>query len=212
MFIYVYYCLTYFYYSEDGSYCEINAASQRANFWRDKAQICVFNAKAKLVDWREWQRQFVALLNISPKKVQYLGPSDNPRKYDLTRIIYFIVDKEGGAGKNVLVRLYCDMDPDRCMMLPNGKSGDMAFMMKDEDLHKKEVFFITRPKSDPEPLNGAIAEGIKDGEVYSPKYMTCKIRTTPGSHVIVTDNNDPDLGILVKNRYFNTNTPFIIIL
>lgn len=185
---------------EDGSVKYLNDAVARANFWRDRAQVCVFNAKAKLVEWRIWQAEFVNFLSISPRKLKYLGTHENQRKYDLTRIICFIVDKEGGAGKNVLARLYSDMDPDRCMVLPNGKSADMAYLLRDEDLHKKEVFFITRPSSDPEPLNAALCEGLKDGDVYSPKYVSIKKRSTPGSTIIIADNNDPNTKLLVKNR------------
>lgn len=113
------------------------------------------------------------------------------------RHIFFYVDVVGNTGKTFLAKQMLLERPDDVQILKIGKRDDLAHAI---DVTKK-IFFFDIPRSQMEYLQYNVLEQIKDGIVFSPKYMseTKYMENTP--HVIVLCNEMPKMDQLSRDRY-----------
>lgn len=128
---------------------------------------------------RPWQQNLISKLAFPP--------SD--------RLISFVVDPVGNAGKSWFGKYYCSLHENAFMMRPT-KYSDMAFALPDD----LRVFFLDCTRQQVEHLPYSFLESLKDGMVFSPKYES-RMKKYPAVHVVVFTNTHPDMTLLSADRY-----------
>lgn len=135
--------------------------------------------KAETVVLREWQE----------KAVEKLLAQDN-------RKILWIVDEKGNNGKTFLASYLADKYGAR--IFENGKSADIKYMWKGEDI---VVFDLVRSCQD--KINFAAIELLKNGRFNSTKYVCAEKSIDTDKHVkmICFTNEEPDRTKLSPDRW-----------
>lgn len=113
------------------------------------------------------------------------------------RVIEFLVDPTGGAGKTWIAKYLIDEFPNDVQYLRIGKRDDLAFTIDET----KRVFLFDIPRGQMEYFQYPVAEMLKDRLVYSPKYDSRTKVLTNTPHVIVLANEVPDMNSLSNDRY-----------
>lgn len=112
------------------------------------------------------------------------------------RKIIFICDYEGGKGKTYFTKIYRHDHQEGVQVLTPGKLADMAFAYK----QSTKVLFVDCPRSKMQYLSYEFLEGVKNGNLFSGKYVsTEKVFKPP--HVVVFMNDEPNLAMLSRDRY-----------
>jgi hypothetical protein len=127
---------------------------------------------------RPWQQALIEIL----KK-----PAHN-------RWIYWILDEKGAAGKSRLTTfLCCEMNA----IEVSGRSQDIAYAYQSQPI---VVFDIARPTKI-EQVNDLFeaAEKLKDGRLFSTKYMS-KTKSFKPPHVVFFSNSHPPAGVWSADR------------
>lgn len=120
---------------------------------------------------------------------EYLNQEPDDRK------IWFMVDRNGGAGKTWFAKYYCRLH-DNAQVMEMGKKSDMAYALRTDI----RVLFINCTRSQSEFFNYSFLEAVKDGMVFSPKYES-GMKVLNKCHVVVLMNEDPDRTKLSSDRY-----------
>jgi len=114
------------------------------------------------------------------------------------RTVIFVVDPVGNSGKSYFARKLFRSRPDDVQILSSGRREDIAYAIDE----RKSVFLFDLPRSTSEFLQYAILEQLKDGLIFSNKYMSqMKVLSTETSHVVVFMNEYPDMTKLSADRY-----------
>lgn len=113
------------------------------------------------------------------------------------RIIYFVVDYNGGAGKTTLVKIMKNRLSSFWCCRP-GKAADMALMCP---IPAPRTIVVDCPKSKTDVLQYSVLEEMKDGMLQSPKYHSCLIEFAVVPHVFVFMNQTPNRDMLSADRY-----------
>lgn len=113
------------------------------------------------------------------------------------RLIHFIVDFDGNAGKSWLAAWLEYHHEKNVQVMKPGKHADMSYEYKEDT----EIFILDCPRSKQgDFIQYDFLENIKDGRVFSPKYeSTTKRFVIP--HVFVFMNEEPDMSKLSSDRY-----------
>lgn len=125
---------------------------------------------------KPWQRDITRLLRTPPDD----------------RKIYWILDKDGNAGKTWMGS-YLESRGAKCF--ENGKTADIAYAYNGET---PVVFDLVR--SIEGHMNYHALEMIKNGRMFSPKYESVS-KTFPRPEVIVFANWEPDYDKLSADRW-----------
>lgn len=113
------------------------------------------------------------------------------------RVIYFVVDYKGNAGKTWFAKYYSLTHPDtKVQLLKPAKSADLAYELKTDN----RVILFDCPRAKMEYLQYDFLENIKDGLVFSPKYESTTKRLDK-CHVVCFMNEQPDFTKLSGDRY-----------
>lgn len=129
--------------------------------------------------FRPWQQTIFDILSSDPSP----------------RLIEFIVDFDGNAGKSWFCDFYCWHHPD-AFVTEFGKKSDMAYHLPD----LLRVLFVDVTREQVEHLNYSFLESCKNGRVFSPKYES-HVKRYPPMHVVVMMNEEPDMSKLSSDRY-----------
>ncbi|AIF71501.1 replication-associated protein [McMurdo Ice Shelf pond-associated circular DNA virus-1] len=128
---------------------------------------------------RAWQQRVVELIDAPP----------DPRK------VYFIVDRQGNAGKTSLAKLL-HRTHEAVQIIRSGKVADMAYLYK----ITTKILILDVPRSKSELLQYSFIEMVKDGLLMSTKYESV-MKTFDPPHILVMMNADPDHTALSTDRY-----------
>lgn len=134
--------------------------------------------------WSEWQSKLVETLE---------GPPDK-------RIVVFIVDTEGGAGKTWFIEAYQKKYGNSINLKP-GKKADMTLAFMSQLTKDTKVAFIDAQRSKQgEYVQYDFLEDLKDGSLLNSKYQSRMFKfKTP--HVVVMMNEEPEADKLSADRY-----------
>lgn len=130
---------------------------------------------------RPWQQRLIDLLQEAPDD----------------RKIIFVVDEDGGKGKSWLCRYLYTRMGDAIQRLSIGKRDDLAYAIDPT----KKIFLFDINRGGMEFLQYGILEGLKDGLIFSPKYMSSTKVLKNKAHVVVFSNEAPDMTKLTRDRY-----------
>jgi len=129
---------------------------------------------------REWQSTLWARLNRPVEE----------------RLIIFIVDRVGNAGKSYFCNHYCIKHDNAQLVIP-GRKIDMAYWL-DENCR---VFLFDCPRAkNGEYIQYDFLEEVKNGKVFSSKFES-RIKSFATPHVCVFMNEHPDMSKLSEDRY-----------
>lgn len=113
------------------------------------------------------------------------------------REVIFIIDPEGNKGKSWFARWYLSQHPNDVQILSVGKRADIANTIDES----RRVFLFDIERSQSQFLDYSILEGLKNGRIFSPKYMSRIKWLTHVPHVVVMMNETPDMEKLSVDRY-----------
>lgn len=125
---------------------------------------------------------------------------DNLNETPDDRSIRFIVDPQGNKGKTWFAKFYCSLYADAQLMEP-AKKADMAYALQDN----LRVLFVNVTRQQQQHFQYSFFESLKDGYVFSPKYMS-QTRVFSKVHVVVLMNEHPQTQFMSKDRWENTIT------
>lgn len=112
------------------------------------------------------------------------------------RVILFVVDPVGNAGKSWFAHYYCYLHDNAQVLLP-GKKADMSYAL--DPLIR--VLFVDAPRSKQgDFIQYDFLEDVKNGYVFCSKYES-RVKQMSPCHVVVLMNEDPDLNKLSRDRY-----------
>lgn len=135
----------------------------------------------ELPDWtpRMWQKELedVLLANPDPRKIQ------------------FIYGEKGGEGKSMLVKRWVKAGK---AILINNKEADAAYALS---FFKGSVIFIDLPRSMKDHTNWGLVEKIKNGLLFSGKYMSKQVVAQQDWHVVIMMNFMPPMDAFSADRY-----------
>lgn len=143
--------------------------------------------------------------NIYPVVVPVLGEY-RPYQQSLANIllgdpddrkIHFIVDTVGNTGKTWFTKKFSYLYPDSVQRLGVGRIEDLSFAIDE----RKRVFLFDIPRSRAEFFQYTIVEGLKDGFIFSTKYMSRVKQMAHACHVVVFMNEPPNMTALSMDRY-----------
>lgn len=130
---------------------------------------------------RAWQQRCLDIISTPPDP----------------RMIIFVYDEEGNAGKSWLAQ-WLLQEKEFVQVMKPGKIADMAY----EYNEYTQVFILDCPRSKQgDVIQYDFLENIKDGMLFSPKYESVTKRFKP-PHVFVFMNEMPNLFKLSHDRYF----------
>lgn len=123
------------------------------------------------------------------------------RKPD-SRHIYWIVDKDGNAGKTEFVRYYALKHKKQAICANAGNGKDVANLLKNfaevNDIGGFRVFLYNMARDG--KISYRMLEAMKDGMMTNTKYEAgTLIFNRP--HVVVMSNEEPELDMLSKDRW-----------
>lgn len=126
-------------------------------------------------------------------KIENIGAGNPARK----RIVYFVVDPVGNAGKSWFCSWALSKYPDLTQVLSIGKRDDIAYAI---DV-TKTIFLFDVPRTQMQFFQYSLLEMLKDQRVQSNKYVSCvkTLRTVP--FVAVFSNEGPDMNAMSMDRY-----------
>lgn len=148
------------------------------------SRLCSQRAKRVLFDpvqFYDWQRELEEKLATEPDD----------------RVIDFVVDTEGGAGKTEFCKQMLMRKPEEVQLLSVGKASDLAYSI----LIHKSIFLFNVPRGQMEFISYKFLEQLKDRIVWSPKYQSQMKFLHKRCHVVVFSNEYPDESKLTENRY-----------
>jgi hypothetical protein len=131
---------------------------------------------------RPWQQKIADLLKEEP----------HPRH------IIFVIDKQGNTGKTFLCSYLEAVCPSEVVVIQNGKTADLAFIVSQKPGCQSVLFML--PRSAEGHTNYGAIESFKDGIFVSSKYHSVSLNEG-AKHVVCFSNTDPDLTQLSKDRY-----------
>jgi len=135
--------------------------------------------KPEMYPLREWQAKLFQELKNEPHD----------------RKVYFIVDKDGNAGKTWFCKYYMYLYDNSFYLRPT-KNSDMAYSLPDN----LRVLFMDCTRQQLEHFPYSFIESIKDGMIFSSKYEST-LKTFGKVHVVVMMNEYPDTTKLSQDRY-----------
>lgn len=110
------------------------------------------------------------------------------------RQLFWIYDKEGGAGKSdFCLHMY---DLHQANLFNNGKFADIAYALNDNP----KIVLFDLPRTLEERVNYTAIETIKTGYIFSGKYES-KGKRFDKPHVVIMANFEPDYKSLSKGRW-----------
>lgn len=123
------------------------------------------------------------------------------RKPD-SRHIYWIIDKDGNAGKTEFVRWYAIKHRDEAICANAGNGKDVANLLKNfaevKDIGSFRVFLYNMARDS--QISYRMLEGMKDGMMTNVKYEAATlIFNRP--HVVVMSNEEPEYDKLSADRW-----------
>jgi len=131
---------------------------------------------------------------LNPRQAELLellqGPADD-------RKIIFVVDPLGGTGKSWFIRYCLSKFPEQSQRLSIGKRDDLAYAVDEF----KSWFLFDVPRTQSEFLQYSVLEQLKDGLIFSPKYLSRSKMLVHKAHVVVFTNEEPDYNKLSADRY-----------
>lgn len=157
-----------------------SVAAQYPTFVKESIQDYKPQKTVTAFPLREWQQELNGILN---------GPAN-------ARDCIFIVDRNGNAGKTWFSKYYRSLH-ENVQCIPPGKYADMAYIVEETT----RVFFIDTPREKMEYFNYYFLEKLKDGDVFSSKYVPIHKEWNHDVHVVVLLNDTPDMGKLSQDRY-----------
>lgn len=113
------------------------------------------------------------------------------------RVVDFVVDLEGNAGKSWICAYLFTNRPDDVQILRVGKEADMCHAIDET----KTVFLIDVPRSRMQFFQYSVVEMLKDRLVFSTKYNSRMKILKKIPHVVVFCNETPDMNKLSADRY-----------
>lgn len=128
-----------------------------------------------------WQADLWGILKSSP-------PDD--------RTIRIIHDEVGNSGKSWFCRFALQELPEEVQVLCSGKRDDVAHSVDPQ----KTIFLFDIPRSQMEFFQWSVAEMLKNGMVYSPKYNSQMKYLNRKCHVVVFCNEVPETIPLSEDR------------
>lgn len=138
------------------------------------------SAKERFINWKPWVWQKKLIDEISK-------PCTN------TRTIIWYSDPEGKHGKSDVcdwITLHMDAET-----LGNGRTADMACAWQG-----KPIVMVDLSRTCQDHVNYDALEAIKQGRMFSPKYMSCTKRAPQMSHVIVFANWEPNRAAMTADK------------
>ncbi len=110
------------------------------------------------------------------------------------RKIYWYVDTKGGAGKSTFANMFCSRH--LAVKFTLGRSQDIAYVY-----NREPVVFFDFPRScrNIEDMC-SIMEQLKDGLIFSSKYMS-EIKRFAPPHVVVFSNYSAPFGVFSDDRF-----------
>ena len=145
--------------------------------YQQAQNVAELKATYESTTWRVWQLRLIEELQ---------KPAD-PRK------VIWYVDDVGNSGKTFLTKYL--LTEGKCMRYENGKSADVKFAYNGQEII---VFDLSR--SQETHVNYEVIESIKNGVVFSTKYVSeMKVFKTP--HVVIMANFGPDQSKMSQDRW-----------
>lgn len=121
------------------------------------------------------------------------------RREPLKRIIHFVVDVRGNAGKSWFVDYFSSLHERVLTILP-GKKADMIYAFATCGFTPR-VIFVDCPRSKQgDYIQYDFLEELKNGRIFNSKYESSMLRFEP-PHVVVCMNEKPDMSKLSEDRY-----------
>ena len=151
------------------------------NFARDVIRDLRAPIEVPTYDLRPWQSRLVSVTNEDP----------DPRR------IHFLVDRKGNSGKTYISD-YLESTKEKVQVMKPGRTADMAYEYDEET--RILIIDVPRSKMDNFGYMYSFLESVKDGRLFSPKYVPVTKRFRP-PHVIVMMNEEPDYNALSDDRY-----------
>lgn len=172
---------------KSGILCEKRLREMHSSVWAKYRCFCELYVKdhekkriVKPHDLHPWQAELKTILDDEPND----------------RSVIFVVDLNGNVGKSWFAHHYCSLFTDAQVMCP-GKYADMALVLRNDI----RVMFLDAPRSKQgEYIQYTFLENVKDGYVFSSKYLSAMKQLTP-CHVVVMMNEHPDYTKLSRDRY-----------
>jgi len=112
------------------------------------------------------------------------------------RLIYFIVDLEGGIGKTHVAKVL--RRDHGALVIGAGKKADLSFIFANT-LPPPRIVVVDVPKCKMETLHIDFLEELKNGLMTSTKFDSCMIEFDP-PHVVVMCNEPPDESKMTQLR------------
>ena len=131
---------------------------------------------------RDWQGELYSALQQSPDD----------------RLVRFIVDLKGNAGKTWFAKYYVAKH-ENAQYMEMAKKADMAYALRPEI----RVLFVNITRQQVEYMNYSFLESVKDGLVFSNKYES-GLKRLGKCHVVILMNQHPDMNLLSSDRYHIT--------
>lgn len=132
--------------------------------------------KTELPNLFTWEVNLIEIINKPPQD----------------RVIYWIVDEEGGKGKSTFARYL--IDHYNAFYTNGGKGTDTIHAYNNQPV---VIFDYVRQAE--EYVNYGVMEAIKNGVAFSPKYES-QLKRFKVPHVIAFSNFYPDLKLISKDR------------
>ncbi len=158
------------------------AFEQYFELYQSKKIIDYENKIYKDLKMRPWQQEVLEKLY-----------SQNDRQ------ILWVHDPEGNNGKSYLAK-YLESQQ-KAIYLENAKKSDLAYAYNYEPI---VVFDYTL--SNEEYINYSVTEAMKNGRLFSPKYLSKTKKFIPPK-IIIMANFKPDMSKLIKDRWVIYNVP-----
>jgi hypothetical protein len=138
--------------------------------------------EADNVAWRPWQEKLNEELDKDP----------DPRK------VIVVYDADGNTGKTYFSKMWCHSHPGEGVVVENGKSNDLKYILSRYPNLKCMFFDLSR--SNIEHVNYGFVEDIKNGRFTSGKYVSREV-TINVPHVVIFTNFKLDFSSMSADRW-----------
>jgi len=136
--------------------------------------------KESMSDWQPWDWQRKLIMDLSK-------PADD-------RKVIWYIDLHGGTGKSKVcdyLHLFHNAE-----LMENGRTADLAHAWQ-----CKPICLFDLSRSTQEHVNYGAIESIKNGRIFSGKYMSGTKWATGNTHVVVFANWEPEFSRLSADRW-----------